>query len=662
MKPILFDKDSTTFTTNGLGRLDCISCQVTEERNGMYELEMLIPEDSNHANEIEMSSIVVVKASQNSGLQAFRVYKITKPFNGRFEVLAQHISYQLSYIPCMPFEVAADSTACNQTLQGLKNNSAEDNPFTFWTDVTTVASYKQTIPSSIRQRLGGIEGSLLDQFGGEYEWDNYTVKLWKNRGVQIPNVSLRYGKNITDISQEEYISNTVTGICPYWQDVEGDNVVMLSQKVVESEYADNYPFKRTVPVDFSQEFETAPTEQQLLAAAEDYLDKEGIGIPTVSIKLSFINLADTEEYKEIAPLQNVSLCDRVYVQFEKLGINTTAKIVKTVYDVLAERYTSIEIGSVKSSLAHTISDTNGALETTLDKALYATKNATAWLTGSNGYVMAVKNSDGTWKELLFMDTDDAETAVNVLRINENGIGFSRNGVNGPYTQAWTMDGKLVIGGTNVPSFSVMYNNVEVCHIDKNGITWNYRQTNKKAVTIKDNRIELYSWQVDLRSTVVGNLFASSWAFSGGDRNYKVKYADLSGDSRYDTSDERTGVQISLESIQSGNNLDITNRVFSFDSYDLENNLPPYIINTANGTMFPDNGRGITVKNGLITDWLMPGSNTPGNENIKTIVGAKIRSGIVQSISTVSSVYEGTFSVGNKTINVVGGKIVSVENI
>ena len=594
MKPILFDKDATTFATNGIGRLDCISCNVTEERNGQYELEMIVPEDALHANEIEMSSIIVVKPSQNGSNQAFRVYKVTKPFNGRFSVLAQHISYQLSYIPTMPFSVAADSSACANTLAGLKNNAAEDCPFTFSTDVTTISSYTQTIPASIRSRLGGIEGSVLDQFGGEYEWDNYNVKLWKNRGVTTPQVTLRYGKNITDISQEEYISNTITGICPYWQDVEGTNIVTLPEKVVESAYASSYPFRRTITVDMSQDFETAPTVSELRDKANDYLTKEGIGVPTVSIKVSFVNLADTEEYKDIAPLQNVSLCDRISVQFEKLGISTTAKIVKTVYDVLAERYSSIEIGSVKPSLAQTITDTNGLIETSLNTTNFNIKNATAWLTGGNGYVMAVKNDDGTWKELLFMDTDDAETAVNVLRINQNGIGFSRNGVNGPYTQAWTLDGRLVVGGTNVPSISVMYNDVEVCHIDKSGIVWNYSQTNKKSVAIQDNQISIYSWEVDNWPYRVGEISSRSYGIPSIDE----KMLSILADTRHDDASHDSGIQLGFDDDYS------TISAFWMTKQDYQNGRTPYLPNTANGTIGAVSGYqdGITIENGLIKDF------------------------------------------------------------
>lgn len=472
MKPILFDKSATTFTTNGKGRLDPIQCEVVEERNGQFELTMTIAETAAHASEIEMDSIIVAKTCHGGSEQPFRVYKITKPINGRFVVYAQHISYQLSYIPTMPFTVAASASACNTTLQALKTNAAETCPFSFWTDVATVASYTQKTPASIRSRLGGVEGSVLDQFGGEYEWDGYTVKLHANRGKTTPDVTLRYGKNITDISQEEHISNTITGVCPFWAASDGSSVVTLPEKVVESQYASQYPFKRTVPLDCSENWENAPTQTELRTYAQAYVNKAGIGIPTVSIKVSFVDLSETEEYKDKVQLQTVKLCDRIKVEFEKLGISTTAKVVKVTYDVLAERYTEIEVGTIRTSLAHTISSTAGAIDTALGKAIFAAQSATAWLTSSNGYVHAVKNADGTWKELIFADTDDPSTWHNLLRINENGIGFSHDGGT-TYSQAWTLDGKMVVGGTACPSLTVYDSNNHVLfQIDRDGLEWN----------------------------------------------------------------------------------------------------------------------------------------------------------------------------------------------
>lgn len=468
MKPRLFAPDETTFTTNGLGTLDFLTCYVTEERNGSFELEGTISEEVYHSEDLEMSSIIQSKVPDQDDLQLFRIYKITKPINGKYTVYAQHISYQLSYIPTMPFEITASDTACTEALAGLVDNAVEDCPFTFTTDVTTAASFSLEKPASIRNCLGGVDGSVLDQFGGEYLWNNYEVSLLSARGKASTeiDVTLRYGKDITDLKQEEYISNTITGVVPYWTSSDGETTVTLTDPVVESEYADNYPFKRTVVLDLSSSFDEEPTEEELEAYAQAYVNKSGIGIPTVSIKVSFISLDKDND------LERVKLCDHVGVEFTKLGISTTAKVVKYTYDVLLERYKEIEIGTISASLATTITDQSGALTTVLDKAIHATRTATAWLTSSHGYVMAVKNDDGSWAELLFLDTADAEEAVNVLRINENGIGFSSTGIDGPYTQAWTLDGKMVIGGTNVPSLTV-YDDEEniLFQISKDGMQW-----------------------------------------------------------------------------------------------------------------------------------------------------------------------------------------------
>lgn len=454
MNPILFAENSTTFTTNGIGRLsDAFECVVTEERNGIYELEMTYPMEGAHYSDIGIRSIIVAKPSANANPEPFRVYKLTKPLNGLVKIYAQHISYDLSKNTTMPFTVAASGTACNTTLQGLKTNAVETCPFTFWTDVTTVASYNQKVPGSIKQRLGGIEGSILDQFGGEYEYVGLTVKLWRNRGAER-DITLRYGKNIIDLEQEQNIANTVTGVVPYWTDIDNTVTVTLSEKVVRSSHASQYSTNLTVPLDLSEEWEEAPTQAQLRNAATIYVNKDGFGVPTVSTKVDFVNLADTEEYKDILPLQNVNLCDTIKVQFEKLGIDTTAKIVKTEYNVLKEKYNSIQVGSLRSNLASTITDieANGmrAIESN-GKRIFAeanseaqdiVNNATAWLTSADGYVVAIKDTNGEWKELLFMDHADPTQAINVLRMNNNGIGFSQSGIGGPYTSAWTIDGSF----------------------------------------------------------------------------------------------------------------------------------------------------------------------------------------------------------------------------
>lgn len=600
MKPILFSKTSTTFTTNGLGRLDAISCKVIEERNGAFELEMEIAETADHASQIEADSIIVAKPSQADSLQPFRVYKLTKPINGKFTVLARHISYELNVITTMPFEIAAGTAACANTLTALKSNAVGTCPFNFSTDVVTYSSYKQTVPASIRNRIGGSEGSVLDRFGGELKWDKYNVYLYNHRGVQTPQVTLRYGKNIIDFNQEENIENTITGIVPYWIDSTGSDIVTLTEKVIEIQNASSFPYKKTVPHDFSKDFDEKPTEAQLKAKAQAYVGTSGMGVPKVSIKLSFVNLSDTVDYKDIAAFQTVSLCDNVAVQFEKLGINTTAEVIKTDYDVLREKYNYVEIGSLRDTLVTTISgaikDIDGVGELIIDSnsnvlseakgyadgvagsaesaakdyadgkasaaessakgyadgvassaesaaknyadgvassaesaakdyadgkasaaetaakgytdtklQSYPTNNdltealdtATSWLTSSNGYVMAKKDASGKWVALYFVDGTATATTGNVLCINENGIGFGRNGWNGSFTQAWTLDGHLVIGGTNVPELIVYTSDNQqtrqiLFQVTRSGIVWNLPNSAMSAngtLTIKNAFID-----------------------------------------------------------------------------------------------------------------------------------------------------------------------------
>jgi len=443
MIPILFSADATSFNNNGLGALaDCTSCKVTEKRNGEYILTMQYPLDGIHFKDIQKSCIIWVKPSDGANNQAFRIYKTKKPINGIVTIEAEHISYQLSMIPTMPFTAESASAA----LQGLKTNAAEPCPFFFYTDKQTIATYTQEQPASIRSRLGGVSGSILDVYGGEYEFDNYDVHLWANRGSD-KGVTIRYGKNLIDLKQEENIQNVVTGVVPFFANEE--TLVTLPEKVVESEYVDLYPYPRTVILDLSSEWtDEVPTVEQLRQRAQKYIEDNDIGIPKVSIDVSFIALWQTEEYKDIAPLERVNLCDTVTIKFEKLGIEAKAKVISTEYDVLRERYTKIEVGDAKSTLATTIvnidSTTNTKIQTATSFLQKAIVHATDMITGGlGGYVYLKPNADGYPEEILIMDSPDIETAVNIWRWNKNGLGFSSTGYTGQYGTAITSDGKIV---------------------------------------------------------------------------------------------------------------------------------------------------------------------------------------------------------------------------
>lgn len=439
MTPILFPATASSWTTQGLGALsDAVSCIVTEERNGIFELEMQYPVSGVHFSEMQNRCIILAIPSPYRAAQPFRIYRITKPLNGICTVYAQHISYDLAGVPLNPFTASSASAA----MAGLQSNVEGASPFTFWTDKATTANFAVSVPSTTRSVLGGQTGSILDVYGGEYAWDGYTVRLYNQRG-QDNGVRIAYGKNLTDLEQDENISNVATGIYPYWADADG-NLVVCDPKVVPA--PGTYDFTRVVPVDFSQDFETAPTPAQLQARAESYVQANNIGVPTVSIAVSFVQLEQTEEYKDLALLEKCDLCDTVTVQFERLGVDAKAEIVKIATDVLLERYESVEIGSIRANIADTIAGQQQEIQQrpTTSAMQQAVNNATNWITGTNGgYVVFQRNAAGQPYEILIMDQPTIEAATKVWRWNNGGLGYSSNGYNGPYTTAITQDGAIV---------------------------------------------------------------------------------------------------------------------------------------------------------------------------------------------------------------------------
>lgn len=622
MIPVLFVPSAMSFNNNGVGPLiDSISCKVTEELNGPYELEMTYPMNGKYFSEIKYSSIILAKPFQNGNFQAFRVYKISKPMKGNVQIYARHISYQLNHIPCSPFS----GQSCAQVMANISSAVAEYCPFEFTTDITenrtsqsknlladlnvsddseinvpeysnsslyivgdfvkvagkiykcisdvttagewyankshfereilphvgfinasiidstltedenaltvwikceknkryvvskplsgvfSIATmtqipsegkhvddvvsdpsvrkleyttgadaeflllylYNQTLDgdrkesivnsSSIRSigtyswmlyepkcirtfLLGEDDNSIQAIYGGEYEWDNYNVILHENRGSD-KGVKIRYGKNLIDLTQEENIENTITGIYPIWKS--DATIVELPEKVVHSANASNFPYLRTIIQDFTGDFDQMPTEEELREMANLYIQNENIGVPEVSLTVNFVNLSETEEYKNILSLQTVNLGDLVTVEFPALDVDVKQKVSKTEYDVLSERYTSITIGNLDKKLDMTLEDQMNSLSQKVseEEAQNKIDRATGVLnSGVRGHVIINRNDDGFANEIYFTDNQNIALAQNVLRINNSGIGFSSKGIRGPYYQAWTLDGHLSLGG------------------------------------------------------------------------------------------------------------------------------------------------------------------------------------------------------------------------
>lgn len=440
MKPILFPSTATEFKTQGLGVLtDAISCTVTEERNGAFELTMQYPDTGVHFDEITDRCIIYAIPSPYRAPQPFRIYRITRPMDGIIMVYAQHITYDLSGVPLNPF------TAINapDALSKLSLNAAVDSPFIFWTDKSTVASFAVSTPSSTRSVLGGSSGSILDVYGGEYEWDGFTVRLYGHRGYDN-GVVISYGKNLTDIEQDRNISNVATGIYPYWTNAEGA-LVTCDPKIVNA--PGTYDFTRVVPVDFSNDFETQPTPEQLQARAGKYVEDNKIGIPKTSITASFVQLEQFPEYEDLALLEKCDLCDTVTIRYPQLGVEAKAEIVKIETDVLLERYNSVEIGDVRTNIADTIVGQQQEIkqkpsETYLREAVLA---LTETILGASGGAVRLldTNNDGMPDTLYIADDPDPTKARKVWRFNHEGWGASNNGYNGPFSYGATLENGMV---------------------------------------------------------------------------------------------------------------------------------------------------------------------------------------------------------------------------
>lgn len=437
MIPILFDATETTFTSNGIGRLtDAVSCLVTEERNGQYELVMQYPIDGEMFGEIACGKYIFATHDESKTPQAFQIYRISAPLEGVVTINAWHISYALNTIIVEPFTAGS----CTAAIAGVKTHSMNTNPFTFSTDKQVTADFELTIPASARAVLGGMSGSILDVYGkGEYEFDMYAVKLYLNRG-QNRGVSIRYGKNLAKLDQTLDASNVYNSVVPYWTN--GETTVVSDAIITRT----GESVGNTISLDLSTYFMDEPTVAELKAKAQTIVDASEDYTLKENVKVDFVALWQTEEYKNYAALERVFLCDTVNIFYEKLGVNVTAKVIKVVYDTLRERYASIELGEPTTSLYQQIqtSVVNNVLEVVPSKSQMqsAIDHATELIGGGfGGYIKFKYLSDGTPSEMLVMDSPDESTAVNIIRLNQNGLGFSTDG-GSTYANAWTIDGNL----------------------------------------------------------------------------------------------------------------------------------------------------------------------------------------------------------------------------
>ena len=452
MIPVLYKANSTNFDTFGIGVLkDCTSCEVTEERNGAFECVLKYPINGALYSEISTERIIKAKPNDTAADQAFRIYRITTPINGQITVYAQHISYDLSNIAALQWESESISPAL--AMERVFANTATTHNFTCQTDYSAAKAFSVSKPQSVRACLGGVAGSFLDLWGGEYEWDNFHVIHHQGRG-QHTGVVIEYGKNLTDLEHDSENTDVYTDLLPYAVITaeDGTETVVTLAEVLLPISDTTLVQRKTLIRDFTEYFdeETPVTEEQLRIYATNYLANNPLGVATPTLTVAFEPLWKQPEYAAI--LERVSLCDTVTIRHSLLQITAKAKVITTVYDTLAEKYISISLGSAKANLLNNVSDAQAAAEevsTKIDRfpALIssAVSNATGLITGQNGGYVVIHTDyeTGYPYELLILDAPSIDEAVNVWRWNMGGLGFSSNGYNGPYETAITSDGQIV---------------------------------------------------------------------------------------------------------------------------------------------------------------------------------------------------------------------------
>lgn len=370
MRPILYSKNETRFDTYGLGEIDALKGNATRERNGNYSAYLEYPASGPLASVFEKEMKFKADAGTRTKNQTFEIVRIVKDSSSTIKIYAQHISHKLEYMS-VRHGIKVSGTA-DLALKTWAKNLVGDYHFDTWSDIDTVLPITFLVDKmeNARLALGGVEGSILDIWGGEYEFDNQTVRLHKRLGRRAPTV-LEYGRNILSAESDESIESAYTSVVPFAtytpESQEGDSrqqdpiLVTIPESYVDSKYVSMYANRRIKVVDFSSDFKDEgageskkkdiPTPEKLKALAVKYMDNNRIGAPKINTKIEYVDLAQTLDYAERGWIEELELCDIVPVYYPEIGITEDdAKVTKVVYDFLNDRNESVEFGLVGESI------------------------------------------------------------------------------------------------------------------------------------------------------------------------------------------------------------------------------------------------------------------------------------------------------------------------
>ena len=478
MIPILYEASETAFMSNGRGRLrDCISCVVTEERNGIFECDFEYPVTGAHFDEITEGRIVYVTHDETGIPQPFDIVGSTKPLSGVVTFHAVHISYRQLYLTATGSNInsLADALALFAT-------ATPSNPFTYDADFTSTAymSAADGTPRSVRQMLGGIEGSVLDAYGGELEFDRFDVHLRSARGVRR-DFTIRYGVNLLDYNEETDFTGVYTSCIPFWrgQNDSGQEVTVVGSQV--SVGAASYCGRDLcVPLDLSEKFEDMPTRAQVEATALTVMQSRQVNLPARNIRVDFVRLQDMPEYSQFERLLECNLCDTVGVVFPRYNMSGEFKIVKTVFNVLKDRYEEMELGALSTSLSEALGITETPNNDRVNENFYVDSDGNVTANGNltlGGTINGV-DIEGLLSRGRFSTSSFTASNVTVAANTDSGAQTLTCSRAGWYPYA--------IAGWNITGTNRMYQNLyELYMTSRSGgeVTITYRFRNNASVSV-----------------------------------------------------------------------------------------------------------------------------------------------------------------------------------
>lgn len=363
MIPVLFSKEEKQFRSYGIGPLfETLHAEVKRERNGQYFLYMTYPQNGQQASVFKEGMRIKADAGRRTPWQTFEITRINRRSDAIIEIWADHISMRLAKTMIKP-KVEIHDVDAETALRRWVSQLVGDDEWEVWSNIDTVGSTAWSVDSveNARQALGGTRGSILDVWGGEFEFDNKRVNLWQNLGRKTP-VVLEYGRNITKIEKENKEETVYTSIYPFAR-AEEDKIITIPNYIVDGKYIDMYDHKKIKLVDFSGEFDTEenkPTAEKLQKLAEKYVEQNDVGAPHEHIKIEYVDLSKTLDYQNVRYIEEVELCDRLPIYYPKFDIySKEAKVVVITYNVIKDENQSIELGVVGQRFSSTVASSMG---------------------------------------------------------------------------------------------------------------------------------------------------------------------------------------------------------------------------------------------------------------------------------------------------------------